>query len=115
MLYRPENETSVEIYSWALFKCLLPNKEPSVHLAGLVHGDGRVCSPLQDFFEETPTHYIFKSRSNKVYKVLKESKRNGVTDLPMLAHQVLTAWLRMNRALAEDITVEQFKTFHKDK
>ena len=109
MLFRPDNETQVEIYGWVMFKHIHPKYPVSYHLAGMIDGCGRVCSPLQSV-EETEDSYIFISRSGKQYTAQKKYYRGDSLDyLSNDAKYTLNSWLNMNSGTAEFATVDEFK------
>ena len=65
MLYRPsKNESRVMIDSWSVRE-ISSNGITSRHLCGVVNGEGRVCSPIQDF---DSSNMSFTSRSGKLYE-----------------------------------------------
>ena len=108
MLFRPENEIDVEIYGWVLFEHHHPKYPKSFHLAGMVNGTGRVCSPLKAVVENED-EYIFFSRSGKKYVAPKKYYRgDSVEYLSPDAKHVLNSWLSINSGTSKDTTVENF-------
>jgi hypothetical protein len=109
MLFRPNNETEVEIYGWVMFKHIHPEWPTSFHLVGMIDGCGRVCSPLQSV-EETEEDYIFISRSGKKYTAPKKYYRGDSLEyLSNDAKHVLGAWIRMNSGEPVFTTTDEFK------
>ena len=65
MLYRPQkNESHVIIDNWSVRE-VTHDGSTTRHLCGVVNGEGRVCSPIQDF---DSSNMSFTSRSGKLYE-----------------------------------------------
>jgi hypothetical protein len=65
MLYRPnKSEKHVMIDSWSVRE-ISNDGVTTRHLCGVVNGEGRVCSPIQEF---DPSNMSFTSQSGKLYE-----------------------------------------------
>ena len=65
-VYRPGPETRVMIDNWSVREIMM-GAEKTRHLCGTVGGEGRVCSPIQDFDKQSME---FTTRSGKIYETI---------------------------------------------
>lgn len=86
-VYRPGPETRVTIDNWSVREVTI-NDQITRHLCGTVAGEGRVCSPIQDFDSQKME---FTTRSGKVYEAI-GWPRVGQTD----AEFVWSKWCSLN-------------------
>jgi len=99
-VHRPGPETRVMIDNWSVREVNSAG-EATRHLCGTVGGEGRVCSPIQDF---DPGKMEFVSRSGKIYEAI-GWPRTGQTD----AEFVWSQWCSLNGIKNheyEDVTKE---------
>lgn len=65
-VYRPGPETRVNLDNWSV-RQVTYNDSTTRHLCGTVSGEGRVCSPIQEFDKSSME---FTTQSGKVYEVI---------------------------------------------